>query len=227
MLKENIERINSRIVKTCEKSGRLVSDVRLIAVSKQHPLEMIKGAIKYGISDFGENRSQEFKEKTASGLNINWHFIGHLQTNKVKDVVPNAYLIHSVDSEKIAKEINKRAERNNKIQNILIEVNTSGEENKFGISGLDDTKKLAEICKNLKYVNLLGLMTMAPFTKDENIIRSCFRTLKLFFDKLNDEGFVLSELSMGMTNDFEIAIEEGATLLRIGTAIFGSRNYGN
>ena len=176
------------------------------------------------LNDFGENKAQELKSKyPRCPSDINWHFIGHLQTNKVKDVVPIVSLIHSVDSIKLAKEIDKRAQKNNKIQNILLEINTSGEESKYGLQNYEQIFELAEFCKDLPGVKLLGLMTMAPFTDDSIMIRKSFGSLNNIFRKLNDEGFELKELSMGMTNDFEIAIEEGSTMVRIGTAIFGSR----
>ncbi|MCB0749915.1 MAG: YggS family pyridoxal phosphate-dependent enzyme [Ignavibacteriae bacterium] len=221
MIRNNIQQIKGKIADKCLKIGRKPEEITLVAVSKQNPLSSIIEAAKYNILDFGENKAQELKQKTSEFIGeINWHFIGHLQTNKVKDIISSTYLIHSVDSIKLAKEINKRAENIKKIQNVLIEVNTSGEESKFGLNLYDKIFELAEFCKSCSKINLMGLMTMAPFTDDEIVIRNSFRNLKNIFEKLNSEGFTLTELSMGMTNDFEIAIEEGATILRIGTAIF-------
>jgi pyridoxal phosphate enzyme (YggS family) len=224
-MENNIKEIKTRISQKCLALGRDLNNITLVAVSKKHSLEKIDKAEKLGLKDFGENKAQELKQKAEDyKKNINWHFIGHLQTNKAKDVVQFAHLIHSVDSIKLAKEINKRAQMIEKKQNILLEINTGGEDSKFGLNTNDQINELAEYCKELPNVNLLGLMTMAPYTDNENIIRECFKKLSKIFVKLNQKGFNLTELSMGMTNDYEIAIEEGATILRIGTAIFGERN---
>lgn len=225
-IEQNINSINQKIQNACSKVGRNYSEITLVAVSKLHSVEEIEIVNSKGILNFGENKAQELEEKNKIiSKKINWHFIGHLQSNKVKNVVPIAELIHSVDSIKLADEINKRAENFNKVQKILLEVKTSDEATKYGIESLDDLQKIAEYCKKLANVNLVGLMTMAPYTDDEEIIRNSFRKLSEFKNKLNQNGFELPHLSMGMTNDFEIAIEEGATILRIGTAIFGERNY--
>lgn len=221
MIENNVNRVRNIIEETCSKVDRTVEEITLIAVSKQKPFEEIVKTNSCGITDFGENKAKELKQKAEnSQLDINWHFIGHLQTNKVKDVVPFASIIHSVDSIKLADEINKRAGNINKIQKILLEVNTSGEEAKFGLTEIEEINNLAKHCKSLQNISLIGLMTMAPFTSDKNIVRKSFKSLKNIFGKLNSAGFALTELSMGMTNDYEIAIEEGATILRIGTAIF-------
>lgn len=221
MIENNLDRVRKIIDETCLNVNRVSENITLIAVSKQRPFEQIIQISNYGINDFGENKAKELKEKAEnSKLNINWHFIGHLQRNKVKDVVPYATLIHSVDSTKLVDEINKRAHNINKIQKILIEVNTSGEESKFGLTEITAITNLVKYCKSLQNISLVGLMTMAPFTSDEERVRNSFKSLKNIFVKLNADGFGLTELSMGMTNDFKIAIEEGATILRIGTAIF-------
>lgn len=226
MIKENISDIQNQISKKCLECNREIDGITMVAVSKQNPVESILEAVEIGILDFGENRAPELKEKfEICSKEVKWHFIGHLQTNKVKDVVPTAHLIHSVDSIKLAKEIDKRAANIDKVQKILLEINTSGEETKFGMKVHDEVYNLAKYCTELENIELVGLMTMAPYTNDENIVRNSFRSLKDIFIKLNNDGFNLVELSMGMTNDFEIAIEEGATILRIGTAIFGSRKY--
>ena len=224
MLKKNITAVKERILRSCESSGRKLSEITLVAVSKKNPIEEILKAEKFGLKDFGENKAQELKEKAIGNkTNINWHFIGHLQRNKVKDVISFAELIHSVDTVKLADEINKRAANIHKEQRILLEVNTGGEEAKFGLKTFDEIFVLAEYCKELPNVRLEGLMTMAPYTDNKEIIRNCFKSLKQNFDKLNSKGFEFTDLSMGMTNDYEIAIEEGSTILRIGTAIFGDR----
>ena len=224
MLDNNIQIIRSKISKKCADIGRKIDDITLVAVSKRKPINLINEALALGIFDFGENKAQELNQKFNECSNkIKWHFIGHLQTNKVKDVVSAAYLIHSIDSIKVAKEVNKRAVNINKVQNILLEVNTSGEESKFGLKNYEEVLELANYCKDANNISLVGLMTMAPYSKDENLIRNSFKALNDIFVKLNSNGYKLCELSMGMTNDFEIAIEEGATIIRIGTAIFGNR----
>ena len=224
MVRENLHRLEERIESACLKANRKRNEVRLVAVSKTYPIEVIKEALILGQRDFGENRALELRDKF--GLisdDIYWHFIGHLQTNKVKYVIKPAEFIHSVESIKLAEEINIQAAKIEKQQKILLEINSSNEESKFGLRNEEKIFELAEYCKNLKNIKLCGLMTMAPFTDDEEIIRKTFRSLRELKEKLNKSGFEFSELSMGMTNDFEIAIEEGATMIRIGTAIFGSR----
>lgn len=224
MVRENLHRLEERIESACLKANRKRNEVRLVAVSKTYPIEVIKEALSLGQRDFGENRALELRDKF--GLisdDIYWHFIGHLQTNKVKYVIKPAEFIHSVESIKLAEEINIQAAKIEKQQKILLEINSSNEESKFGLRNEEKIFELAEYCKNLKNIKLCGLMTMAPFTDDEEIIRKTFRSLRELKEKLNKSGFEFSELSMGMTNDFEIAIEEGATMIRIGTAIFGSR----
>ncbi len=226
MIAERIKAVERKIEEACLRADRNRSEIRLIAVSKTQPNDAILEAFKLGIKDFGENKAQELKRKSAEIIeNITWHFIGHLQTNKVKDVVKSAEFIHSVDSIKLAGEINKRSAKLNKKQKVLLEINTSGEDSKFGLRTEDEIIKVAEFCAEASNLELIGLMTMAPFVSDEKILRSCFGSLRKLKEKLIRNGFNITELSMGMTNDFEIAVEEGATMLRIGTAIFGSRNY--
>jgi hypothetical protein len=228
MVHENLNILEERISEKCRNCGRDRSEITLVAVSKTQPISSIEQLFDIGIINFGENKAQEFKEKSSLiTKKINWHFIGHLQTNKVKYVIESAKLIHSVDSIKLAEEIGKRARKINKIQEVLLEVNISGESSKMGIENFNSVLELAGYCEQADSLKLNGLMTMAPYTEDEKIIRECFAELRNLKDKLNSEGFELSDLSMGMTNDFEIAIEEGATILRIGSAIFGERNYIN
>ncbi len=179
-----------------------------------------------GEINFGENKAQELDLKFREmGNKVTWHFIGTLQKNKVKFVVNSAEYIHSVSSLSLAAEINKRAGNINKIQKVLLQIKTSDEETKSGIQDEGEIIELALACKNFVNVNPVGLMTIAPLTEDENLIRKSFSYLRKLRDKLNSQGLELSELSMGMTSDFEIAIEEGATMLRIGSAIFGKRDY--
>lgn len=225
MISENLKRINDEIDQICLKIGRNRSEIRLIGVSKTQPVEIIKEALDAGLKDFGENKAQEFRDKSALLFgDFNWHFIGHLQTNKVKYVINHAQFIHSVDSIKLAEELNKKSESISKSQNILLEINTSSEASKFGLKEEKEIFATAEFCEIAKNLNLVGLMTMAPYTNDQNIIRNCFKNLKKLMDRMNNVGYNLKELSMGMTNDYVIAIEEGSTMLRIGTAIFGERN---
>ncbi|PID59571.1 MAG: YggS family pyridoxal phosphate-dependent enzyme [Ignavibacteriae bacterium] len=221
MIKDNIKYIEDKIAKSCLNANRNFDEIKLVAVSKQNTIEKIKEAQNFGILDFGENKAQELKQKvTEINDNIRWHFIGHLQRNKVRDIIPYTFLIHSVDTEKLLLEINKRAANIQKVQKILLEVNISGEESKYGLKTFDDVHKILNTSDGLNNVLPIGLMTMAPFTNDEEIIRKTFRGLREMLERVNEKGYKLKELSMGMTNDFETAIEEGATILRIGTAIF-------
>lgn len=226
MIAENLKKIEDKIAESCIKCGRNRSEIRLIAVSKTQPMEVIRGAISTGIKDFGENKAQELRDKSEliTG-DFNWHFIGHLQTNKVKYVIKAAEFIHAVDSIKLAEEINRKSKEINKNQKILLEIKTSDEATKFGLANEKEIFEVAQFCKNNSNLELVGLMTMAPYTDDENMIRNCFIQLRTLKEKLNKNGHALSELSMGMTNDYTIAIEEGTTMLRIGTAIFGERIY--
>ncbi|MDP1676952.1 MAG: YggS family pyridoxal phosphate-dependent enzyme [Bacteroidota bacterium] len=227
MVAENIQNIKENIEKTCLSIGRESAKVKLIAVSKTFPAEKISEALVSGTIDFGENYVQELVDKRNLLLakNIRWHFIGHLQSNKVKYIADWVYLIHSVDSESLAEEIQKRAEKANRIIDILVEVNTSEEATKFGVK----PAKAIELLKNVsqfRNINLKGLMTIGPFTEDKNASRESFRLLKSIFNEANNTILTkkpMDELSMGMTHDYKIAIAEGSTMVRIGTAIFGSR----
>ncbi len=222
MILENINIIREIISAKCTQIGRDPSEINLIAVSKNQPIISIQEAFNSGIKDFGENRAQEFRDKTEEFKeNVKWHFIGHLQTNKIKYVIKSAEFIHSVDTMKLAAEINKKAAAIKKTQKIMLEFNTSLEASKFGLSDSSELYELANFCYNAPNIELTGLMTMAPYTSDKGVIRKCFRRLKKEFDLLNQAGLGLTNLSMGMTNDYEIAIEEGANMLRIGTAVFG------
>lgn len=226
MIAENIAVLREKVAGFCEKAGRNLSDIKIIAVSKNfEPADIIEAA-RAGITDFGENKAQELTSKTAViQEKLNWHFIGHLQRNKVRFAVDNSDYIHSVDSLLIANEINKRAEKMNKKIKILLQVKTSDEESKSGITDVNELMDLAGYCKEFKYADLTGLMTIAPYTDDRSAIRESFRSLYNLKEKLRTAGIDINELSMGMTHDYDIAIEEGATMLRIGTAIFGERIY--
>jgi len=225
MIAENIKHLQERINAKCVEIKRNPKEIRLIAVSKFFGVDAINEANSLGVTDFGENKAQELRDKyEIFGDKITWHFIGTLQRNKVKYAVKAASFIHSVDSLMLADEIDNQAKKLNKIQKILLEVKTSFEDSKSGLNSNTEVLKLARHCSTLSNIELVGLMTMAPFTDDERIIRQSFADLRKLKDEINQNGFDLSELSMGMTNDYEIAIEEGATMLRIGSAIFGQRN---
>jgi len=227
MVSKNIQNIKENIKKTCFDIGRNPLDVKLVAVSKTFSAERVSEAMEAGVMDFGENYVQELidKRNTLINKNIRWHFIGHLQSNKVKFIAEWIHLIHSVDSESLASEIQKRAEKANRVIDVLVEVNTSEEATKFGIKPV----KAIELLKSVSQfpnINLKGLMTIGPFTENKNASRESFRSLKSIFEEANNMMFVkkpMTELSMGMTHDYEIAIAEGSTMVRIGTAIFGSR----
>ena len=207
------------------------SDVKLVCVSKFHPAETVMEAYDAGERIFGESRVQELVQKQPElPADIQWHFIGHLQTNKIKFIVPFVKLIHGVDSWKVLNEINKQAEKAAKKTACLLQVHIADEETKFGFSEeeLIDLISGNEL-QNLHNVQIAGLMGMATFTGDENQVRKEFRTLKVLFDKIKSEYFsdddAFCELSMGMSQDYQIAIEEGSTMIRIGTSIFGEREY--
>ena len=224
MISENLKKLEDRIEEICLKCGRNRSEIKVIAVSKTQPVEVINEVLNYGLNELGENKAQELRDKSEliKG-DFRWHFIGHLQTNKIKYVINSADYIHAVDSIKLADEINRKAEQINKKQKVLLEIKTSGETAKLGLDNEKEIFEVAEFCKESSNLNLTGLMTMAPYTDDINIVRNCFIKLREIKDKLTNNGYMLTELSMGMTNDYHIAIEEGATMIRIGTAIFGSR----
>ena len=209
----------------------LPDHVRLVAVSKFHPVEMIEEAYHAGQRIFGENHVQEMTQKhEVLPKDIEWHFIGHLQTNKVKYIAPFVSLIHSVDSFKLLKEINKQAERSQRVISCLLQIHIAQEETKFGFS-FDECRTMLqeEGWKTLTHVQLCGVMGMATFTDDVQEVRNEFRSLKKFFDEIKENYFshidAFREISMGMTDDYPIAIEEGSTLIRIGTKIFGERVY--
>ena len=229
MLKENLEQVEQNIERACKKAGRARSEVTLIAVSKTKPVEMIQEIYDAGCRDFGENKVQELCEKIEQLPNdIKWHMIGHLQRNKVKYIIDNhVSLIHSVDSYRLAEEINIQAKKKNVIVPILVEVNIAMEESKFGISP-EDAIALVEQIAELKNVKIEGLMTIAPYVVDAEENRLYFRKIKQLsvdIGNKNIDNVSMEILSMGMTGDYMVAIEEGATMVRVGTGIFGERNY--
>jgi hypothetical protein len=222
MISENLKAVTQRISMSCDKSGRPKDAVKLICVTKTVGLKEIEEILASGLKDIGENRVQDalLKHKTIGDRAI-WHLIGHLQTNKVRDAVGIFSLIHSVDSLRLAEAIDKEAKRIGKVQDVLIQVNTSGEESKFGMSR-DEAIPFFEKVASYPNISILGLMTMAPEVEDPEKTRPCFRKLRELRDEINAMGgrHALQILSMGMTNDFEIAIEEGSTMIRVGRAIF-------
>lgn len=222
----NIMGIRQRMTAAAERCGRNQEDIKLMAVSKTVPPERVQQAIKAGITWFGENYVQEAREKIpAVGQNVSWHMIGHLQTNKVKYVVHLFDWIHSVDRIELARELDKRAAQNQRTLKVLIEVNVSGEVSKSGA----EPSRVLELVRQISVMpnlNVQGLMTMPPFFENPEEARPYFVALRRLRDKIEGEnipGVQMKELSMGMTGDFEVAIEEGATIIRVGRAIFGER----
>lgn len=224
----NIEKVRENIKNSCENSGRDLSEVKLIAVSKTKPLPDLEEAYAAGCRDFGENKVQEIMDKyDHMPSDVRWHMIGHLQTNKVKYIVDKVYMIHSVDSLKLAEVISKEAIKKNVTVKILVEVNVAGEETKFGGS-IEATYELIDNISKLPNIELCGLMTIAPYTVDAETNRQYFVDLKQLYIDVNNkkqDNVNMYELSMGMTGDYQVAIEEGATMVRVGTGIFGERNY--
>ena len=227
MIRENLEKIEEEIKKAAGKSPYGQS-VRLVAVSKTKPAEDIMEAYEAGIRDFGENKVQELTQKYEElPKDIRWHLIGHLQRNKVKYVIGKTYLIHSVDSLRLAQEIEKEAEKKNVDVDILIQVNISQEESKFGIPA-NEAKGLIEEVSKMPHINIRGLMTIAPECEDPEDVREVFaalRKLSIDIESFNRDNNFNCELSMGMSGDYKVAISEGATYVRIGSSIFGRRNY--
>lgn len=227
-LKENYDDLLADIKKVCYEYGRNFNEITLVAISKTFPESDIAFINGLGHLDFGENKVQELKSKydNFKDKNIKWHLVGHLQSNKVKYIADFVHLIHSVDSFKLAQVIDEQAKRHNRVIDILIQVNTSNEDQKSGIEPYD-AKNLCEDISKLENVRLRGLMTIGMFTDDEKIIRENFSMLRNLYMDLRVTFGTFEYLSMGMTSDYRIAIEEGANMLRIGSAIFGSRNYLN
>ena len=228
MLKENLYQVQENMKEACRRSGRAESDVTLIAVSKTKPLPMLEEVYSLGIRDFGENKVQELVDK-AEQLpdDIRCPMIAHLQRNKVKYIVDKVYMIHSVDSLRLAEEISKEAVKRGIIVNILIEVNVAGEESKFGVTP-EDTPGLVQEISHLPGILVRGLMTIAPFVEnaeDNRIFFSALKKLYVDITNKNIDNVRMDYLSMGMTGDYEVAIEEGASFVRVGTGIFGERSY--
>lgn len=228
MLKENLNVVETKIAEACKKAGRDRSEVTLIAVSKTKPIEMLDEVYQENIRDFGENKVQELCDKMDKmPSDIRWHMIGHLQRNKVKYIVDRVALIHSVDTYRLAEEINIQAKKKQITVPILVEVNIANEASKFGTSA-EDAILLVEEISQLENVRIKGLMTIAPYVENAEENRLYFRKIKqLSVDIINKniDNVSMEILSMGMTGDYAVAIEEGATMVRVGTGIFGERNY--
>lgn len=227
-IKENLSEVEERICQACKRAGRDREEVTLIAVSKTKPVEMLEACLEQGIRVFGENKVQELCEKYEQlPKDIKWHMIGHLQRNKVKYITDKVELIHSVDSLRLAEAISEDAVKKGVSVNVLIEVNVAQEDSKFGLT-TEETENLVRQIAALPNIFIKGLMTIAPYTEDPEKNRPVFRTLKQLsvdIEGKNIDNVSMGILSMGMTGDYEVAIEEGATMVRVGTGIFGARNY--
>ena len=228
MLLDNLKDVEERIQAACDRSGRKREDVLLVAVSKTKPVEMIEEVMTAGIVDFGENKPQELRDKyEVLTQNLRFHMIGHLQTNKIKYVIDRVVLIHSIDSIHLAEAVNAEAKKHNRIMPVLVEVNVAQEESKSGFLMEKAENAIREIAK-LSNIRVEGLMTIAPFVENAEENRQYFvklRKLSVDIAAKNIDNVTMHHLSMGMTGDYEVAIEEGATMVRVGTGIFGERNY--
>ena len=227
-ISENIENIRKNIDAACKRSGRDPKDVLLLAVSKTVDVDRIKVAVDCGLNSLGENRVQEIMEKyEPMGENVKWHLIGHLQTNKVKYIIDKVELIHSVESIKLAEEINKQAKKHNLVMDVLVEVNMADEESKFGVKP-EETESFIRELALMDNIRVRGLMTVAPNVENGEENRVYFRNMKQLLVDINAKNINkinMDILSMGMTGDYETAVEEGATIVRVGTGIFGKRDY--
>lgn len=228
MLRENFRQVEENIRRACGRAGRDPGDVTLIAVSKTKPVELLREAYDLGTRVFGENKVQEIVEKyEALPKDIHWHMIGHLQRNKVKYIIDKVDLIHSVDSVRLAETIEKEAAKHDLTANILLEVNVAEEESKFGLK-VDEVEQVVDEIAKFSHIKVCGLMTIAPFVENPEENRPYFRRLRNLSVDIggkNIDNVTMSILSMGMTNDYEVAVEEGATMVRVGTGLFGARDY--
>ena len=220
---DNVREVAERISRAAARAGRRVEDIKLVAITKTVDIDMIREAIEAGVRVFGENYLQEAREKIAAiGHGVEWHMTGHLQRNKARDAVNLFDMVQTIDSLELAQELDKRARSAGKVISGLIEINIGGEGSKSGIDE-DELIPLLDSIKVLNNLTIQGLMTIPPYFDDVEKVRPYFKILRGLSNKANDEGFSLKELSMGMSHDFEVAVEEGATMVRIGTAIFGER----
>lgn len=228
MIEENLQEVERRIAAACQRAGRSREEVLLVAVSKTKPVEMLQCAYDTGVRDFGENKPQEIKEKyPLLPDDTKWHMIGHLQRNKIKYIIDEVCMIHSVDSVRLAEAIDEEAAKHGLVMPVLVEVNVAREESKYGIMPEQTEEFIRQISK-LSHICVQGLMTIAPFTENAEENRVYFRDLKKLYVDIkakNIDNVNMCNLSMGMTGDYEVAIEEGATMVRVGTGIFGERFY--
>lgn len=226
-IEQNLKNVEQRIAAAAKKSGRSREDIILVAVTKTHPADMMNEAIKAGVTDIGENKPQEVRDKYTDVLPVRWHLIGHLQTNKVKYIIDKCCMIHSVDSIKLMDEIEKQAKQHDVSMDILIQVNISGEETKSGITS-EELDELLMHAGELERVKVRGLMTIAPKCEHQEEAAVHFRNMKMLFDETAKKVYrnvSMEYLSMGMSGDFEAAIECGSNMVRVGSAIFGARDY--
>ena len=229
MIQENLDRVNQQIKEACDRCGRKFEEITLVNVSKTKPIELLAEGYEAGMRLFGENKVQEIRDKYVlfNKDGVRWHMIGHLQRNKVKYIIDKVELIHSVDSLRLAETINNEAHKHGLKVSILIQVNMAEEATKFGLSH-EETLTLVKEVSQLPHIQIQGLMTIAPFVDDQEENRGIFKAMKeLFIDikEQNIDNVSMNVLSMGMSNDYQVAIEEGATMIRIGTALFGERHY--
>ena len=227
-IRENIAYINQLKDEAAQRSGRSGDDVLLVAVTKLHGADEINEAIDCGITDIGENKVQEIMDKFEHVKPVKWHLIGHLQTNKVKYIIDKVSMIHSVDSLRLAQEINKRAQQHNLTMDILIQVNSAEEESKFGITTEETGQLIRDILATCENIRIRGLMCIAPFEENPEDVRVYFTEVKKQYDEfgqIDHPNLDFKYLSMGMSGDFPVAIEEGSNLIRVGTSIFGARDY--
>ena len=228
-IRDNLEIVRRRIEEACQRAGRDASEVTLIAVSKTKPVPMLEEAYEGGARDFGENKVQEIQAKYGSlPDDVRWHMIGHLQRNKVHQVLGKAVLIHSVDSLRLARQIEEEAAKKNMEVDILLEINVAKEESKYGFF-MEDAEAVIREISTFPHVHIRGLMTIAPFVENPEENREIFKKLYEFavdIGRKNIDNVTMDVLSMGMTGDYEVAVEEGATMVRVGTGIFGERHYG-
>lgn len=230
MVAENLIEVRNRIAAVCKRAGRNPRDILLVAVSKTFGVDLLREAAGVEQQDFGENYVQEMVEKrrVLDDPRVRWHYIGHLQSNKAKYIVDFVHLIHSIDNEHVAQELDKRAEKAGRVIDVLVEVHTTDEATKFGVLP-ERTVDLVKAVSGLKRVRIQGLMTMGPFSEDPNDSRPSFQQVAELSRAIEKQGIAnvtMRHLSMGMTHDFEVAVEEGATIVRVGTAIFGNRQRG-
>ena len=228
MLARNLQQVNTNLERACAAAGRTPNEVTLVAVSKTKPVSMLQEAYDAGARVFGENKVQEIMDKYDQlPSDIQWHMIGHLQRNKVKYIIDKVAMIHSVDSLRLAQTIEQEAAKKNLVMPVLLEVNVAEEDTKFGLK-VDEVLPLLEEISNFPHIQVKGLMTIAPFVENPEENRKVFRTLKKLSVDIgakNINNVTMSVLSMGMTGDYQVAIEEGSTMVRVGTGIFGERNY--